>query len=146
MAQRHRDFGAPADVNKEPVTFTLSGIVASGPRRGEAWKEDFVCVAEAPSGVLNDLVAGISVDEQGNRVYSAPNLIRFVLGVLRESEDVTDPEGDGSTLLTRPTDDVTRFQSLMHDKARIVPLDTLGELVMWLAEELSNRPSTPSGR
>lgn len=153
---RHRDFGAPADMRREAVTFSLAG-------------EDFTCLPEAPSGVLNDLIAGVEYTDDGDRQYSAPNLIEFVAGVLRErtavafadgdelpdggevmtpdealAQNVAVPEGDHAKVLVAPADDVKRFRALMRDKRRIVPIDTLGELVIWLSEELGNRPTGPS--
>lgn len=166
MARTHRDFGPPEGPSAEGVTFTLSG---------PGWSETFTTVAEAPSGVLNDLVSGITYDDEGNRIYRAPNLIHFVIGVLREEKAVA-LDGEGkfpddlgmtglpSDVLTAeeaegrgldvpegaekvavvPADDVGRFFALMHDKRRIVNVERLGELVIWLAEELSSRPTQPS--
>lgn len=157
---RHRDFGTPADMSKEPVSFTMGG-------------EQFDCLPEAPSGALNDLVAGVSYNDDGDRVYSAPNLIEFVCQVLREHEAIAvegdalndaeleiltpdearaqniwvpaQPDGsDPEKVAIMPTNDVQRFRALMRDKRRPVPIDQLGDLVIWLSEELGNRPTPPS--
>lgn len=130
MAHRHRDFGSSPGTPKEPITFTLAG-------------ETFTALPEAPGAALNDLASGITLDEKGYRVYSAPNLIAFVTAVLVEEEEV---EGEDGTMERVPTDDVERFLALMRDKRRVVPIDTLGEVVMWLAEEYGDRPSPPSAR
>lgn len=122
---RHRTFGStttdPSAQPAEPVTFDLSG---APPLSAEVWTETFTCVPVAPSGVLDDFVSVASVDERGNRVWNAPSLLRFLKGVLIDT-------------------DVVRLDKLVHDKKRIVPLDTLGELVLWLSEELLGRPTTP---
>lgn len=51
--------------------------------------ETFTTVGGIPAGAANDIMAGITLDEHGNRVYSAPNLFRFITAVLRENRLVT---------------------------------------------------------
>lgn len=157
----HKVFGTEHPRAREPITFELNG-------------EQFEALAEAPAGVVNDLLAGISLDEKGNRVYSAPNLVRYVSGVLVEEravpfegDDAAQPRGSLGVLtvdearerglwvnpdwhaekvLVVHADDVERFYSLVNSKTRVVSVDTLGGLVMWLSEQLSGRPTEPSGR
>lgn len=161
MARPQLDFGPPEHTHTEGVRFRLWG---------PGWEEWFTTLPEAPSGVLHDLSMGIQMDAQRRPVYSAPNLVRFMLNVLREqaTEWVVDPpEGaevitpaqaaerglevpapvpDGAKLVVVPTDDVARFYDLMSDKARVVPVDQLGRCVKGLSEELANRPTQPSGQ
>lgn len=159
MTQRHRDFSPPDKPHQVPVSFGMHG-------------ELFTCVQVAPAGVLNDMIAGIRTDDTGSRVYSAPNLIAFVIGVLREDKAVEAEEaealgfaGEGYEPLTAdealaggheppegaekvvvvPADDVPRFYELMHDKRRAVPIEELGEVVLWLADVLMGRPMRPPG-
>jgi hypothetical protein len=114
----HRVFGiAPSD--QQPVTFDVAGVLPNG----EPWSERFTSVREIPSGVLDDLLATMSVDDQGRQTWNHVSLLRFMRGVLA-------------------AEDVARFEVLVRDKERIVPLDTLGELMMWLAEELTGRPTS----
>lgn len=110
---------------------------------------------EAPAGVLNDLIAGVSLDNAGDRVYSAPNLIRFMQGVLREREPLTateaiergnDAEPDEDGFVWVPTDDVRVFNRIVYSKTHIVPIDELGDMAIWVAERLANRPTLPSAR
>jgi hypothetical protein len=122
---RHRTFGnsQPADGSPapEPVTFDLSG---GPPLSAEEWEETFTCLPVAPAGVLDDFVNIVSIDARGNRVYDAPSLLNFLKGVLVD-------------------EDVDRLNALVHDKRRVVELATLGEVVMWLSQELLGRPTMP---
>lgn len=120
-----RTFKTTAQVDAVGPEFDLEGVWLYGDSKGEPWTESFRCVAEPPGGVLDDLATGITADEAGNRVYNAPSLVSFVRGVLV-------PE------------DEQRFVALAHDKARSVKLDLIGEIVMWLAEELFERPTGPA--
>jgi hypothetical protein len=123
----HRVFGVkPAD--RPPTTFDLEGTLPDG----SPWQERFTTVPEAPAGVLDDLMSSVSVDADGRQSWNRVSLMRFMRGVLVE-------------------EDVVRFDRLAHDKDRIVSLETLGDVMVWLAEELSGRPSSrpsdsPSGR
>lgn len=160
MARPELDFGPPEHTATEGVRFRLWG---------NGWEEWFTTMPEAPSGVLGDLQIGITYDEQRRPVYRAPNLIRFVINVLREqacewveevpkgAEVVTPdeaharglvvPEAEGgSNLVVVAVDDVARFYALVNDKARVVPVDQLGRCVKGLSEALANRPTPPSGR
>jgi hypothetical protein len=85
--------------------------------------EKFTCLPVAPAGALNDLVAGIG-EIDGNTVYSAPNLIAFCEAVLVEGDE-------------------KRFRKVVHSKKTVVPIETLGDVVMWLAEVLVDRPTEP---
>lgn len=125
MTDRHRSFGAEHS-DAKPLTFDLMG-------------QSFTGLPEAPSGILNDLIAGIQFTPDGNRIYSAPNLIAFVQGVL--IDEYEDEEGN-----VLPADDVERFTRLVHSKKVIVPIETLGDLVIWLSEEYGARPTVPSTR
>lgn len=108
-----------APEKREPITFEIGGFRES---TGEAWKEAFTCLPEAPSGVLDDLATSTLLDDQGNRKYNAPSLMAFCEGVLIDA-------------------DVARFRAITHDKDRIVKIELLGEVMMYLAEQLTNRPT-----
>lgn len=162
MARQPLEFGPPESTHTEGIRFKLYG---------PGWEEWFITVPEAPSGVLHELNQGIRYDAQRRAVYSAPNLVRFVLGVLREqaakwltddavpegAEPITpgqaaerglEVEGDdkaaGAKLYVVTTDDVARFFDLVHDKARPVPVEQLGQCVKELSEAMANRPTPPS--
>lgn len=155
----YQEFGTPRQRQTEPVRFKLVD-------------QEFEALPEAPAGAVNDLLAGITLDERGNRVYSAPNLIRFVTSVLvdercipieddddndygdrvvsvddaRERGMWVDPDWHASKVAVMPADDVERFLDLCFSKRTVVPVDTLGEVVIWLSEKLTGRPMVPPGR
>lgn len=117
--------------------------------------EAFYALPTAPAGVLNDLIAGVTLDDRGDRVYKAPNLISFMCGILRETEPLTEdeakerekdfePADDG--FMWVPTDDVRRFRAVVYGKDHVVQIDELGDLSLYIAERLSNRPTLPSAR
>lgn len=116
----HRSFIPDAETaEREPVTFDIGGYRQS---TKEQWKETFTCLPEAPSGVLDDLATSSLLDDKGRRVFNAPSLLAFFEGVLVE-------------------EDVARFRAITHDKDRIVTLDLLGDVMMYVAEEITGRPT-----
>lgn len=123
MPHRKFDFTPPApDADaeaKEPLTFELVGV---GQITKEPWSESFTAVSVAPAGVLDDLASSMGVDDRGNRVWHSPSLLGFMRGIIVD-------------------DDVARFESLMRDKDRAVDIRDLGEIMLWLSEELLDRPS-----
>lgn len=122
----HRTFGSDEPEKLEPVTFTLRGtIMGTDDQPAEVWKEDFTCVPVAPAGVLDDIAASIVTDAKGNMILNAPSLLAFLRGVLVD-------------------EDVPRMEALARDKRRLLPLEDLGNVVMWLTKELTGHPSTPA--
>lgn len=116
----HRSFvpSEPGEAKDRP-TFDIGGFRLSN---SEAWKETFTCVPEAPPGVLDDLTTSSIIDDRGNRQYNAPSLLAFFEGVIID-------------------EDVPRFRAWSHDKDRAVSIEVLGEVMMWLAEELAGHPT-----
>ena len=144
MAKRHRDFGSATVRNKTPYTFTLNG-------------EYFTAVPVAPAAALDDMASGVSLSEDGTKVYSAPSLIKFMRQVLQETEELTidqakakgievDEEDEANGMIEVATDDVARFDDLVHNKRNAVDIGDLGDVVMWLGEMYGNRPTVPPGR
>jgi hypothetical protein len=43
-----------------------------------------------------------------------------------------------------PPDEYERFEKLMDDPKRIVKMDVLSEIMSWLIEEYTDRPTGPS--
>lgn len=120
----HRKFDltpAPTDQDepREPITFELSG---RGLLTKEPWEESFTAVPVAPPGVLDDVASSMGIDDRGNRVWHTPSLLGFMRGVIVD-------------------DDVARFEALMRDKDRAIDIKDLGEIMLWLTEELLGRPS-----
>lgn len=120
----HKDFSAPVgaegDTPREATTFTLSGVTQDDKK--EAWSETFTCLETPPAGVLDRLVSAISHDKMGRRVFDAPSLIAFCDGILIEADE-------------------DRFRELVYDKRRVVKIEVLGDMVIWLAEELAGHPT-----
>ncbi len=81
--------------------------------------EDFYCVSAIPGKVLLKFAAA-SADDDG--AASAQAMESFF-------EKVMLPES------------YERFVSLAEDTERVVSVETLGEIVEWLVEELTNRPT-----
>lgn len=109
----------------EPTTFDLGGthrIEKDDDGNPKRWVETFTCIPVAPAGVLDDLASASTVDSNGNRVYNARSLVSFFEGVLID-------------------EDVERFRAIVRDKNRIVPLAQMGDVMIWLAEELTGRPT-----
>lgn len=90
------------------------------------WSMDLEAVPVAPAGALDDLTRSIVVDERtGKPKWNAFSLNRFMEGVLLDRH-------------------VARFTSLVHDKNRLLPIEALGEVVTWLSQETTTRPTRPS--
>ena len=92
--------------------------------------EEFTCYPNVPGKVLLDLVA--KSGDENNPAASAEIVSEFFKVVLT-------PES------------YTRFDELARDAERIVTVETLGEIISWLMEEYSDRPtprpeSLPSGQ
>ncbi len=123
MPHRKFDFTpdpATADTeDREDLTFELAGM---GLLTKEPWAESFTAVPVAPPGVLDDVASSMGVDDKGNRVWHTPSLLGFMRGILID-------------------EDVSRFEKLMHDKDRAIDIKDLGEIMLWLTEELLDRPS-----
>lgn len=135
-----RDFSPPRQTPDGPPNYILFKLAG----------ETFHALPEAPAGVLNDLIAGIDLDGAGNRVYRTPNLISFMVGVLREKEPLTpaeaaergfeQPPGSDGYVWVR-ADDVSRFERIIYGKEHIVRIEELGDLVLHIGQKLSNRPT-----
>ena len=122
---RHRTFtlGAPP-TDEDHVTFDLTGQYTTRPE--ETWMETFTCYGMAPGAVLEDLSQAIGIDQTtGRRRYSSVSCMSFVASVLI-------PE------------DRDRFSELLHDTERMVGLLDLVQVVVWLSDELTLRPTRPS--
>jgi hypothetical protein len=130
---RSRTFTAISDDTPdealEPIELGFDGKLLRPLEDGtDKWAESFVVLPMAPSGTLDDLMRSVGTDTKGRQVFNAVSLQRFMEGVLLDE------------------DNVDRFVALMHDKNRLLPIDTLGDAVMWLAEEITDRPTKPPSR
>lgn len=119
MAARRTFTAKPPTPGRTGPEFDLEGV---GQITGKEWSEHFTCVPTAPSGVLDDLASSMGTDGRGNTVWNQVSLLAFFRGVLLD-------------------DDVVRFQALVHDKDRLVELDLLGEIMLWVADEVVGHPT-----
>ena len=124
--------GVPADA--EPIDFEVVGhtqvMTEQLDEQGEHAKpqpftEKFRALPLVPAGALIDLVSMIRYDEQGNRQIQGQAVIRYMVAALEPL-------------------DAARFIELINDPVRVVPLETLAEIAMWLSEEQSGHPTEPS--
>lgn len=86
--------------------------------------QEFECVEEAPAAALTDFLGDVAGDHVGR---SAAALVSFITSVLID-------------------EDVPRFLDLVHSKETIIPIETVGEIVTWLVEEYSGRPTVRPSR
>lgn len=136
----HRNFDA------EDWEFPAAGPVF------ELGGETFHCVPFPAGGTLARLAASVRVNDRGVQIYDAPNLVNFIEDVLAEelpAEQPLPPEAPADSVPVeemQPCDDIARWRVLMADKKRPIPLQIVGEIVGWLSNWYTDRPTQPSGR
>lgn len=86
------------------------------------WDEEFHCVKVMQGKVMLDMVAKSGSDDPSE---SAGLISKFFSQVLLDES-------------------LERFNALLEDKDKIVTVDTLAEIVSWLTEQYTNRPSEGS--
>ena len=97
--------------------FGSGGSVSYEPLSFKLYDEEFHCHPAVQGKVLLDMAANSSSDGAAGKVIND----FFAQALLPESFD--------------------RFNALVNDTKKIVPVETLGEIVGWLVEEYSNRPT-----
>lgn len=120
MAQR--TFKSERTQPVELHSFTLEGV---GQLDNQEWTESFRCLHDAPASALDDLSASAGMTADGELAFNQVSLLRFFRAVIHP-------------------DDEERFNKLMHDKNRTVTIEELGDVMFWLAEVYTGRPSAPS--
>lgn len=85
---------------------------------------DFHCLPDIPGAVLTDFLGDATSDSPGR---SAPALVNFITDVLVD-------------------EDVQPFLDVVHSKETVIEIELLGEIVTWLVEEYSGRPTVPPSR
>ena len=112
--KRHKSFEVKNIDESEPLTFDLGG-------------EEFTCHPEVQGKLILDIIRAASDEKDPDQ-----RGMMMAVGVLDFFEKVMDaPEYE-------------RFNKLMEDPKRIVPMDTLSEIMSWLIEEYTDRPTQPS--
>lgn len=125
-----------------PIPFELSGyyveldeqafndaLGVDGPVQGaeyepRAWTEKFVAQATLPPGLLISLASLITVNRDGSQVYNLDVINQFMMAVLANDEQRA------------------RWTALLNDKDRLVDISLLGEVTMWLGEQVVGRPTS----
>lgn len=139
MPPAHRSFALPSEdeLRSEGPSFDLAG-------------ENFRCVPIAPAGLLAEMVAAVGTDRMGNQVFHSVDLNRFVLGVI--ATELWEPPGDAVEGEPEPegqwvtVDDRERFQEFLFDQERPVAVAVLSDIVIWLVNEYTGRPTEAPAR
>jgi len=84
--------------------------------------EEFICYRAIQGKVLLEVAGGF---DGGNTVNANDVIEKFFKAVLEP-------------------DSYERFNALIHDPERIVPVEDLGEITGWLVEQYSGRPTQGS--
>lgn len=96
-------------------------------------EQEFRALPEPPGGVLADYFWTFGSDIE----VKAAGLVRFIGGCL--PDESTKDEATGVLY-----GGAREFDDLIHSKDTIVPLRLLHDIVGWLMEEYTSRPTTPS--
>ncbi len=112
--KRHKSFEVKNVDDSEPLSFDLGG-------------EEFTCYPEVQGKMILDIIrtAANENDPDARGMMMAVGVLDFFEKVMDASE-------------------FERFTKLMEDPKRIVPMDTLSEIMSWLIEEYTDRPTQPS--
>lgn len=112
--KRHKSFEVQNVDDSEPLTFDLGG-------------EEFTCYPEVQGKMILDIIktAASEPDAEQRGMMMAVGVLDFFEKVM----DVSEYE---------------RFNKLMEDPKRIVKMDTLSEIMSWLIEQYTDRPTQPS--
>lgn len=86
------------------------------------YDEEFECVPQIQGKVLLDMVASSKSDDPAE---SAATINQFFSTVLKDES-------------------LERFNALLTDKYKVVSVEDLGEIVGWLTEQYTNRPTEGS--
>lgn len=122
MARRTFTQERPA-LADDPPEFTLDGV---GQLTKDPWSQVFRCLGTAPAAALDELAAAVTVQDGDVIAFSNVSVLAFFRHVL-------------------VPDDLAEFDKLVRDKDRVVTIQTLGDVLLWLGEQYSDgRPTTPS--
>lgn len=121
---RRFENSSPDDLS--PIPFEIAGFYPDG----SPWVEEFSALPAIPAVALDHLSRGVSTDEDGNLVYNKLSVVRFIRMALLPDEE-------------------RRFNAVIGDKRKLVRIEVLGEIMLWLAGEvggLSGEARGPSSR
>ena len=107
-------------------SFKTIDIDESEPLTFDLGGEEFTCYPEIQGKTILDIMrVAAEGDEDTRGVLMAISVLDFFEKVMDASE-------------------YERFNKLMEDPKRIVPMDVLSEIMSWLIEEYTDRPTKPS--
>lgn len=131
MPTARKTFAAIPLERVEPLVFDLAG-------------ETFHVPPKLPVSTLH-LLAAVQLNAQGQRTYRPDVLLTGIRDALAEELWVADELQDiGAEVPTGrwvKVDDRQRFQALLDSPRVSIPLQTLGEIAMWIAEETTALPT-----
>ena len=111
---------------KRHKSFQTINIDDSEPLTFDLGGEEFHCYAEVQGKTILDVIRiAAEGDEDTRGALMAVSVLDFFEKVM-------------------PPDEHERFNKLMEDPKRIVPMEVLSEIMSWLIEEYTNRPTEPS--
>jgi hypothetical protein len=111
---------------KRHKSFKVINIEESEPLDFDLGSETFLCYPEVQGKTILDIMrVAAEGDEDTRGVLMAVSVIDFFKKVM-------------------PPEEYERFEKLMEDPKQIIPMDTLSEIMSWLIEEYTDRPTQPS--
>lgn len=111
---------------KRHKSFEVRNIEDAEPLTFDVGGEEFTCYPEVQGKTILDIMRNAAEGDEDTRgVMMAVSVLDFFKKVMPESE-------------------YERFEKLMEDPKRIVSMDTLSEIMSWLIEEYTDRPTQPS--
>ncbi len=116
----------PAKNKKRHNSFEVVNIDDAEPLDFDLGGETFVCYPEVQGKTILDVMkAAAEGDEDTRGVMMAVSVLDFFKKVM-------------------PPEEYERFEKLMEDPKRIVRMEVLSEIMSWLIEEYTDRPTQPS--
>lgn len=115
----------------EPTQFEIAGYRRGkrDPETGEVtgadpFVEQFTVVDVVPFACIDDLAMSVNIDDDGTITYGKHATLRFMRRVIVEA-------------------DRGRWNNLITDPDRIVPIENVVEVMLWIVGETSDRPTGP---
>jgi len=117
---------ARAATKKRHKSFEVRNVEEAEPLSFDLGGEEFLCYPEVQGKTILDIMkVAAEGDEDSRGLLMAVSVLDFFVKVM-------------------PPEEYERFEKLMEDEKRIVPMDVLSEIMSWLIEEYTGRPTTPS--
>ena len=115
-----------AATKKRHKSFNVISLDEAEPLTFDLGGEEFACYPEVQGKTILDIMkVAAEGDEDTRGLLMAVSVLDFFEKVMPPSE-------------------YERFEKLMEDEKRIVPMDVLSEIMSWLIEEYTDRPTKPS--